>query len=82
MPPSIPQPMTKEQLLVVLDDIRAHVEADDSFEGHLEYLMPWSSDIGDPETDGPEIDFRVRAGYRVGNQGGSQGGFRMIGRVE
>ena len=78
---NIPEPVSKETLLAILDDIRAHVEADDSFEGHLEYSMPWSEEIGDPETDPPEVGFRVRAGYRIGNSMG-QGGFRMVGRIE
>jgi hypothetical protein len=35
-----PVPVSKETLLALLDDIRHHVEHDDSFEGSLEYLMP------------------------------------------
>lgn len=77
---NIPEPVTKEQLLSVLDDIRARVLADDSFEGSFEYTMPWSTEIGDPETDGPEISFRLRAAYRVGNSQG-QGGMRMVGTI-
>jgi len=77
----IPEPVSKETLLAVLDDIRAHVEASDSFEGYLEYSLPWSEEIGDPATDGEGVDFRVKAGYRIGNSQG-QGGFRMIGKVE
>jgi predicted transcriptional regulator len=78
---NIPAPMSKETLLALLDDIRAHVEANDSFEGYLEYAMPWDAEAGDPVTDGPEVEFRVKAGYRVGNLQG-QGGFRMIGKIE
>lgn len=78
--PAIPEPMTKQTLLTLLDDIRAHVEADDSFEGFIEYLMPWSEEIGDPVTDGDDVAFRVRASYRIGNSNG-QGGMRMIGRL-
>ena len=78
--PAIPEPMSKTTLLALLDDIRAHVALDDSFEGFIEYLMPWSEEIGDPVTDGEGIDFRVRASYRIGNREG-QGGMRMIGRI-
>jgi hypothetical protein len=63
--------MTKEQLLEVLDDIRTRVEHNDSYEGHIEWLMPEEGD------DFKEIQFRVRAGYRIGNTMG-QGGFRLI----
>jgi len=76
-----PIPVSKEVLLATLDDMRAHVAADDSLEGFLEYSLPWAEEIGDPETDGREVDFRLRAGYRTGNRHG-QGGFRMIGKVE
>jgi hypothetical protein len=64
-----PVPMSKDQLLAVLDDIRAHVAANDSFEGSLEYLMP------EEPTEG--VNFDVRAGYRIGNSMG-QGSFRLI----
>ena len=77
----VPEPVSKETLLAVLDDIRAHVEADDSWEGYVEYTMPWNEEMGDRETDGKEIDFRLKAGYRTGNTMG-QGGFRMIGKVD
>jgi len=36
-----PVPVSKDTLLALLDDIRHHVERDDSFEGSLEYLMPY-----------------------------------------
>jgi hypothetical protein len=71
----VPEPVSKATLLAVLDDIRAHVEEGDSFEGYLEYAMPEMDD--DPD----EVDFRLKAGYRIGNLQG-QGGFRMIGKVE
>ena len=77
----VPEPVSKETLLAVLDDIRHHVEAGDSWEGYVEYTMPWNEEMGDRETDGKEIDFRLKAGYRIGNLQG-QGGFRMIGKVE
>jgi len=71
---NVPEPVSKATLLAVLDDIRAHVEANDSFEGYLEYAMP---EMDDPA----EVDFRLKAGYRIGNLQG-QGGFRMIGKIE
>lgn len=61
--------MTKDQLLAVLDDIRAGVAAGDSFEGSIEYLMPGPLGLGG--------DFAVRASYRIGNTMG-QGGLRVI----
>jgi hypothetical protein len=64
--------LSRAQLLDVIDDIRAHVADGDSFEGHVEYLMP---DQGDPP-DG----FRVKAAYRIGNLQG-QGGMRIVGRM-
>jgi hypothetical protein len=39
--PTLPEPCSKETLLAVLDDIRFHVEQDDSYEGFVEYLMPY-----------------------------------------
>ena len=69
-----PVPVSRESLLAVLDDIRHHVAHGDSFEGSLEYLMP---EPGDP----PEVEFRLRAAYRIGNLQG-QGGMRMIGSLE
>lgn len=64
-----PVPMSKGQLLAVLDDIRAHVAADDSWEGSLQYTIPEEPKEG--------VDFDVHAGYRIGNSLG-QGGFRLI----
>lgn len=72
--PNFPVPVTKSELLDILSNIRAHVEANDSFEGSLEYSMP---EPGDP----PEADFRLRAVWRVGNTMG-QGGVRAIGSLE
>lgn len=71
--------MTREELLAVLDDMRARIELGDSFEGGINYLMPWAEELGDPVTDPPD-GFRVEGGYRVGNRMG-QGGFRMIGTI-
>jgi hypothetical protein len=73
-----PVPCSKETLLALLDDIRHHVEANDSFEGYLEYLMPIPEE-GQP--DFPEdTDFLIKAGYRIGNSMG-QGGFRTVGKM-
>lgn len=68
-----PVPMSKETLVVLLDDIKEHVEAGDSFEGFLNYLMPGPDDPDDAE-------FMVEARYRIGNLQG-QGGMRIIGEV-
>jgi hypothetical protein len=68
--------LSREELVSVLDDMKRHVEAGDSMEGSIEYLFPWSTEIGDPETDPPD-GFRVMASYRVGNLRG-QGGLRMV----
>ena len=65
------QPMTRHELLALLDDIRNRVEVGDSFEGFLNYLMP-DDDVA------PDVEFMVEARYRVGNLQG-QGGMRMIG---
>lgn len=75
----LPVYVTKEQLLAVLDEVKALVEDDDSFEGSLSYELPWAKEIGYP-VDDPigRPGFRLRASYRVGNSMG-QGGLRMIG---
>ena len=70
-----PIPMTTEVLLNILDDIRARVAAGDSFEGSIEYLMPYDEDMELVEG----ADFMVHAAYRIGNSLG-QGGMRLIGR--
>jgi len=72
--------LTKEQLLHIIDDIRSHVEANDSFEGSLEYGFPWDAAMGDPATDEDKSGFRVCAAYRTGNSEG-QGGMRLVGVV-
>jgi hypothetical protein len=71
-----PEPMTKAQLLEVIDDIRMRVEAGDSYEGFLNYLMPYDDDDEIIE----DADFVVEARYRVGNLQG-QGGMRMVGKL-
>lgn len=71
-----PVPMTHAELTAVVKDMAAVVEAQDSFEGFIEYGMP------DPEDGAPGDTFAlVKASYRVGNSMG-QGGVRMIGDVD
>lgn len=66
-----PVHMAKEDLLYAIDEIRAAIEANDSWEGHFSYNFP--------EDDAPiNTDFAVRAVYRIGNSMG-QGGMRVIG---
>lgn len=62
---------TKEQLLEVLDDIRARVERDDSFEGSLSYSCM------EEHLPKEGKHFEVSANYRVGNSLG-QGGVSII----
>lgn len=101
--PNLPVPCSRETLLAVLDDIRHHVEAGDSFEGSVEYLMPYPegcpacspliSEGKEPTPDcatcggtgmvdyPQDVDFLLRAAYRIGNLQG-QGGMRLIGKAE
>jgi hypothetical protein len=51
------QHMSREELLSLLDDIRAKVAAGDSFEGKLHYLLGTDADR----------PFEVAAVYRTGN---------------
>ena len=76
---NMPVFFTRGQLVRTLREMADRVEVGDSFEGNIEYTMPWSEEIGDPETDHAD-GFRVRAAYRVGNLQG-QGGMRMIGEI-
>lgn len=78
---NLPVYLTQQDLLAVLDDMRERVAAGDSFEGSIEYTMPWSQEIGDPVTDPRGPGFRVRAAYRVGNTMG-QGSLIVIGEIE
>jgi hypothetical protein len=78
----IPEAMDRAQLAALLRDMAERVEAGDSFEGNLQYLMPddpdeWPDGLPDGFPD-PTADFWVTGGYRIGNLQG-QGGFRMIG---
>ena len=65
------EPVSKNRLIEILEDILQHVKDDDSTEGFLNYLAPELD-------DGPEVYARVEARYRVGNRDG-QGGMKMIG---
>lgn len=67
----IPARMTYEQLADVLADMAVRARSGDSFEGHIEYLLP-------EDADAPAVD--VTATYRVGNHMG-QGGMRIIGEI-
>lgn len=67
----VPENMSQEKLLAVLDDIRAKVAAGDSYEGNLSYLLP-EDENADPRS------FDVMASYRIGNLAG-QGGMRIFG---
>lgn len=68
-----PEYMTREDLLAVLDDVRARVAAGDSYEGFIQYLRPHRAD--------PPDGFRVEARWRIGNLQG-QGGMRMVGTLD
>jgi hypothetical protein len=72
-----PVPVTRDELLDIIDDIRRRVSAGDSYEGSFEYLMPFDNDMEPIEG----ADFVVTAAYRVGNLQG-QGGMRMIGKLQ
>lgn len=76
----VPQAMSKDEFAAVLRDILERVEAGDSYEGNIEYLMPGEDDYPSPADIPPGVDFMVRGVYRVGNLMG-QGGTRMIGTV-
>lgn len=65
------QPVTKDELLLIIDEIRDRVAIGDSYEGFLNYLIP-------ANLDDPNIVADVEARFRVGNLEG-QGGMKMIG---
>lgn len=75
----VARPMTTQDLLAILDDIRQRVASGDSFEGNLTWAMP-IPDETHPEEYGPFVQFLVTGGYRIGNSQG-QGGFRMVGQL-
>lgn len=74
----VARPMTTEQLLMILDDIRQRVADGDSFEGNITWAMPIPDD-GQPDYP-QDIQFLVGGGYRIGNSMG-QGGYRMVGEL-
>jgi len=79
-----PVPSTYDFVGSLLRDMAAHVEAGDSFEGSIEYLMPdvpdWAQ-RGEPKPDDHVDDeVLVRAAYRIGNSQG-QGGYRIVGSI-
>lgn len=72
-------PMTTAEFLAVLDDIRGRVAAGDSWEGHIEWMLPAGPTPDNPQIEiEPEVEFHVRGMYRVGNLDG-QGGYQQIG---
>lgn len=73
----MPVPMTKDQLIETLEVMIEHIRQGDSYEGNVQYLMPYDDESGEI-IEG--ADFVVSAAYRVGNLQG-QGGMRMIGEL-
>lgn len=69
----VPVPMSRNELVAVLEDILAHVKSGDSFEGFLNYLIPGM------EAMEQGVEFVVEARYRIGNLQG-QGGMRIYGK--
>jgi len=78
------KPQTKAQLIAALDQIRQAVEADDSFEGFIEYTIsqvrpgPTTNHRTSMIDDCRSPGFAVKAFWRVGNSQG-QGGSISIG---
>lgn len=67
-------PLRQSELLDLLHDMAIRIEAGDSYEGSIEYLM------GEP--DDPPGTYRVSATYRIGHlMGWGQGGIRTVGTV-
>ena len=62
--------ISKEVLLLLLEDMRKRIEANDSFEGSVEYSCM--------QDECEKNEFVVKANYRIGNTNG-QGGMRTIG---
>ena len=67
----MPQNMSREQLLAVLDEIRQGVADGDTLEGSIQFTLNYD----EPAAEHP---YDVQAAYRVGNSMG-QGGMRLIG---
>ena len=66
-----PRNISKDSLLAALRQIIAHVDADDSFEGSIQYAATAERD-----------QFEVMAYYRVGNSEGQGGGVAIGERDE
>jgi hypothetical protein len=69
-----PVNMDANVLADVIADIHERIPAGDSFEGHIEWMLP-------EDDNAPPRSFDVTAMYRVGNTMG-QGSMRMIGTWE
>lgn len=69
----VPEYMTKNELLLILEDITNTVHSNDSFGGFIEF------DAMDPNIPDDKT-FAVKASYRIGNSFG-QGGIRMVGTI-
>lgn len=69
----VPRRMKYAELADILSDMAERARAGDSYEGHIEYLIP-------EDGSGGPFDVDVRGAYRIGNTMG-QGGMRMIGTV-
>lgn len=72
-----PVPSTYVEVAAILRDMAERVEAGDSFEGSIEYVMPWPDENMEPVSD---AEVMVQASYRIGNSMG-QGGLRLIGTM-
>lgn len=75
---NLPVTVSREMLAMLLRDMAARVEANDSWEGSIEWTIALEDDPNfDQEVDNPVM---VRAAYRVGNSMG-QGGMRIVGTM-
>ena len=63
--------LSREDLLAILNEIRAGVASGDTLEGSIEFLLNYDDEPA-------SLPYDVRANYRVGNLQG-QGGMRMLG---
>jgi hypothetical protein len=81
---NLPMPTSYANVAIVLRNMADHVEAGDSFEGSIEYLLPdvpdWAQRGEPPPADFTSDDVLMRCSYRVGNRHG-QGGLRIIGSI-
>lgn len=65
--------LSKKDLLIIIEEIKQLIEANDSFEGQLIWSIP--------EKENAEHPFDVYACYRIGNLMG-QSGTRVIGELQ